>query len=223
MLSSYLYQCLWATYVWIYKLIIIILLKFLEYPGGLPVLLSFLLGCLHCQAFWWDAFLHIEPTDGLPVSSLSSLPMGYLLWRGFWWPEIKILFCQNLLLYNVHAWNSLSMVKSNSNLTKSGRSAFIIPSRPLLKGGRVVLEHHPPTRFNMNEVYALYIFLPTFLDIRPIHNLCRFRTQVSGKQNNNFRVCGHTDSIPILPWMIMSESTTKLIIFCPKYTLIFMP
>ena len=171
---------------------------FAQLPVGLPSLSSLLMGCLpsHRANWWATSTFPVKLTDGLP--SMTSLLMA----------RNKHPFMPKS--FTVHAWNSLSMVKSNSNLTKSGRSAFIIPSRPLLKGGRVVLEHHPPTRFNMDEVYALYIFLPTFLDIRPIQNLCRFRTQVSGKQNNNFRVCGHTDSIPILPWMIMSESTTKL-------------
>ena len=41
---------------------------------------------------------------------------------------------------------------------ESGRTAFIISSWSLLKGGYVVFENHPPTRFNMDEVYALYIF-----------------------------------------------------------------
>ena len=42
---------------------------------------------------------------------------------------------------------------------KSGRSAFIIPSWPLLKGNHLVFEYHPPTCFNMDEVYALSIYL----------------------------------------------------------------
>ena len=41
-------------------------------------------------AFWWDAFFHFEPNDGLPVPSLSSLPMGYLLCQAFWWDKISI-------------------------------------------------------------------------------------------------------------------------------------
>ena len=120
---------------------------FAQLPVGLPSLSSLLMGCLPSHRANWGATstFPVKLTDGLPA--LTSLLMARnkhpLMPKSF----------------TVLVRNSLSMVKSNSDLTKSGRSAFIIPSRPLLKGGSIVLEQHSPTCFNMNEVYALYIFL----------------------------------------------------------------